>query len=512
MTKTEGRTRIDGFPLNPRSQEKILSILGGKWPRCISEYNFTPDGFVLESGTNRKLIPIYVAGLKKISADATDTIITPLKERGYHILDPLEACKEYLDKPHTREREEEVVDTLCYDVLMPRSKGLIALLNGNDTDISAVAEIATMADTYGPVVGIVEKDETVDMALKRYMDETHFGSLFEGSRAKEEALFYMTRLRSEILNPSTMGEVRHRTSALRHAQNAVADKIPTILKFFDDKGHFPGTLIHDAITGAEQLNADDITLSQLQMTAYLRKTIESKEAFPEFTMRYILTSFLNGADGPIARKMNTTSKEGGIKDASVDRLSEVMIAQLIAQETGMSPELSHTLQVSFQLSTLTKAACEMMGVKTKEGGAGGMIRRRIALYFVLKNLIKLKQLENRDSSQREKIIKSIEKQTNHLIEDSFKKAKERIGLLPMIVDAPVNPESSGASEARKFAAIVLLNNRFGIDIITELNKLSGGTVDFPTLEMLVKENQYIKKSLANAEGFLTRALTIAGYA
>jgi len=68
------------------------------------------------------------------------------------------------------------------------------------------------------------------------------------------------------------------------------------------------------------------------MTGHICDTIRERRAFPRFGFQYILASFLNGADGPVARKMGTVTKEGGIKDAAVDRLSEMMVADLVTDQ------------------------------------------------------------------------------------------------------------------------------------------------------------------------------------
>lgn len=445
-------------------------------------------------------------------------LLHQLKEFGFHVLNLEDASQEYEGALSKSDRGDEIRRTLCFDVLMPRSKAMVILLNGNESDPQTQEEVKSMAENQGPVIGIrtgESSKQPMNEYLRTFMSEGYEGALFEEADAKELGLYYLARLREEIFNPSNVGEASHRTSILRHLQTALADKIPKILVDLDGKKRFPGTKIHDAVSNSEQLNADDITLSQLQMTSYICHMIEEGKPFPDFLIEYFLTSMLNGADGPIARKMGTTSQEGGIKDAAVDRLTEVMIARLIAKQTGMEPELSHRLQVSFQLSTLTKAASEMSGIKTKEGGPGGMIMRRVKLYFILRDLIKLNSLNEGSAHQKNSILRRINSSVEKLIEGSVKKAKERIDRIDKhnvrIIEAPVNPASSGASEARKYAGIVLLNNRIGVDIVGELNLLAGKINMFPSVESLKRNNTYIESSLGRAEEFLKEALTIAGY-
>jgi len=306
--------------------------------------------------------------------------------------------------------------------------------------------------------------------------------------------------------------VQHRDSRLRRLQNIVAPIIPGVIGILDRAGAFPGTRIHEArIDRTRKMNADDITLSQLQMTAHTCEMIRENKYFSTFSFEYLLTSLLNGADGPVARRMGTESPEGGIKDAAVDRLSEVMIARLITQEIGLSDELSHQLQVAFQISTLTKAACEMAGAKTSEGGLGSMIERRTILYYILKDLIKLNKIPNIQKPLQDRLKDDINKRVENLIDGSYQRAKERIRLISEKVrkiEAPEYEESSGTSEARKYAGIVTLNARVGIDIVFELNRLAEGKVEFPTVESL-SERKYIANSLKKAKGFLDAALEIA---
>jgi len=324
--------------------------------------------------------------------------------------------------------------------------------------------------------------------------------------------------------------IKYRDSPLRVLQNVMTPIIPGTIFILNKLGAFPGTNIETTFKEKKRrLNADDITLSQLQMTVHTCKTIsELSEKFPTFDLEFLLTSLLNGADGPVARQMKTTSKEGGIKDAAVDRLSEVMIARLITKELNLPEDLSYKLQVSFQLSTLTKAACEMTNTKTSEGGFGSMLQRRKTLYLILKDLIKLKLNPGLRILERKVITGKINKKINFLINSSFQRARERVNLMELSAqlyhrgllqqnEALKDPNSPAASEARKYAGIVNINNLIGIDIITELNKLTSGSITFPTIEELshhvenADRKSYITESLNNFQGFLNEALKIVGY-
>jgi len=514
--------RADHFHIRQRPEVETLRILGGQYPTCIRNFHFTDDGFVLDKTTGDKLVPLYVAGLENISSSMSAAVMGPLIQMGYHIMDPVTACEEYYSATTSDlGSRDKIESTISNEVLIPRSKVMVAFLEGNEADYTISADIARMALQQGQVVGIKlnpNLEQQINGKITSYLDEELGGALFENINREDvpdkafiESLFYLARLHGELLNPPAAGEVSHRTSPLRGLQNA----LPAYITDQSKKGRFPGTKIEATINAGEQLHADDITLSQLQMTDYICKMIKEGKPFPDFEREYILTSLLNGADGPVARRLGTVSKEGGIKDASVDRLSEIMVVNLIAEKTGMSPKLAEELRVSFQLSTLTKAACEMGGVKTREGGVGGMINRRMALFFILRDLIKINNLGEGSDSEKNTIIGRINSRVHKLIEVSQEKALERIDIMAergiRLVQAPINPASSGASEARKFAAICSINNRTGVDIIDKLNTLAKGRVVFSSLHSLVVADKYIESSLGRAEEFLGEAIRIAGY-
>lgn len=309
-------------------------------------------------------------------------------------------------------------------------------------------------------------------------------------------------------------EATHRTSKFRLLQNRVAPYIPGILGLCDRLGAFPNTKIHDARMEGRELEADEITLTQLQMTGHICDAISERTFYSGFNLQYILTSMLDAADGPVARLRDTVTKEGGIKDAAVDRLSEIMITRLIGRELGLNDDRVHELQIAFQLSTLTKAACEMTGTRTSEGGVGSMIERRKSLFFIMNDLIHLKKIPKSFTPIRNIITARIENKLQSLIKGSNKRAQERIKSIAentKNISAPEDPDSTAADEARKYAGIVYMNMRMGIDMVAELNKLADGTVIFPSLESLKESQPYIEETLNNAERFLNEALQIAGF-
>ena len=307
-------------------------------------------------------------------------------------------------------------------------------------------------------------------------------------------------------------EASHRDSMFRKFQRIVAPIIPGIIGLLDRVGAFTGTDIHDARASGKELHADDITLSQLQIVSNICDSMSDKNFYPGFDFQYLLANLLDGMDGAVARLTGSISKEGGIKDASVDRLSEMMITQLIGKELGLEDEKVRELRVAFQFSTLTKAACELTSTKTSEGGQGSMIERRVALFLIMKDLINLKKIPKSFSSLRNSRTEKINQRLQYLIDASQKRAADRIQSMALknaVITVPDDSESTAADEARKYAGLVHINDLIGINIIEELNSLTGGKLLFPTLEDM-KEKPHIAKALINSQDFLNKALQIAG--
>jgi hypothetical protein len=315
-------------------------------------------------------------------------------------------------------------------------------------------------------------------------------------------------------------EASHRNSWLRKLQNNVSWMIPGLISLGDKIGLFPNTKIHLAKTQGEKIQADDITLSQLQLIKNICDQLKTGNIDDNLSGKFLLATLLDGADGPVARRNHTVSKIGGIKDAAVDRLSEIMIAKLVADEIGLPPEKLRDLCASFQLSTITKAACEMIGAKTSEGGVAGMIQRRLALHSILKDLMRYKKTKNNNMSINLAIKKKIEAKIESLINDGRKRAIERINSIQLsrelynrdlIGRNEVGIEGSSAErEAIKYIGIVILNNRLGIDIVGELNKMTYFEIRFPTVEELVDYYPNLKTTLNDTQTYLETALEIAG--
>lgn len=169
--------------------------------------------------------------------------------------------------------------------------------------------------------------------------------------------------------PSYRGLGKH---ILRGVQDRLQGNIPDIIAKLNNKGFFPGTQIERVLASGQQLVPNDITKTQLEMIAKICRTYREKGFYPSLTHEYLLVNLLDGADGALARHLGMASPEGAMYDVVVDRLSEALLAMLIASERkrygGGPPNLEHDLITAFQLSTLTKASCEMYGIETNEGG------------------------------------------------------------------------------------------------------------------------------------------------
>jgi len=295
-------------------------------------------------------------------------------------------------------------------------------------------------------------------------------------------------------------EASFRDSFFRRFQKAAAPFIPYLLYIGGISGIFNGTEIQKSLKEKRKVTADDITLSQLQIMARVCGRLKDHKYSSKNISEFIIATILDGMDGPVARASGTDSKEGGIKDAAVDRLSEVMFARVVAEELKLTTKEKNVLEASFFLSTLTKAACEMTEVETSEGGAGGMLERRKIMLKILLNLgnpKKEEQLKNDLASLQGNSIKGAEKRIRLI---SQKKDK---------VTAPSDSKSSGASEAIKYAAILGLTEKLGINVQQILNDLAQGAVCFPSAEELERENDYIRVSLQKVQPFINDALCIA---
>ena len=169
------------------------------------------------------------------------------------------------------------------------------------------------------------------------------GTLYSRKESKKYKNVYRIATFEPKVKKRKKNEAQHRDSKLRLIQSALAKHIPGILGYFDSKGFFDNTRVHKAIESKSRIEADYITLTQIEKIAEMCRIIGEHKPYPKFLMEFFLTSLLNGADGPIARELGTVSEAGGIKDAATDRLAEVMIARLISMEMSLSPKIAHRL-------------------------------------------------------------------------------------------------------------------------------------------------------------------------
>lgn len=315
--------------------------------------------------------------------------------------------------------------------------------------------------------------------------------------------------------------VSHRDHPLRAVQARFEGWIPGILSDLYNLGLVHNTPIAHALQRGHKPLPDDVTFSNLWMTVDSAQAITSDGANFQNVRRALVGFSLDGLDGALARQLGIASADGAAKDAIADRLGELHISRLIAdtieRHTHIPYSLRYDLMITMQLSTLTKAASEMCGVHTSEGGIGGMIERRRILLATLKRLGSLNHEPNAD--RRLRIIHKIDLSNIHLIEKSHARALQRAHAIaqsqkhthtgwnnPDLYD----PGSTAATEARKYAIVLALNHTLHLNIEDALNRLSAD-VQFPSTESLVARFPYISESMGNTREFLNRALAIAGF-
>ena len=304
---------------------------------------------------------------------------------------------------------------------------------------------------------------------------------------------------------------------LRRLQRALQRRVPELVVGLNKRGFFPGTQIEKILKEGKKLEPNDITTSQLQMIVRMCTTFREKGLYPHFIRDYLFTNLLDGADGALARQLNMATSEGAMYDVIVDRLSETLLAILIAQERGryegVPENLEHNLVTAFQLSTLTKATCEMFGINTKEGGIGSMIERRRIIFNTLLELGELRKLGSGGGILKRALLKRIDHNNSKLVENSRNGALARIarisekgnGLCPDLNDE-ISP---AAVDARKYVAVLLLNEKLGLEMVDILNGMADGKVNFPKPEELKEKYAYIGISMERMNDLFNEALRIA---
>lgn len=308
-------------------------------------------------------------------------------------------------------------------------------------------------------------------------------------------------------------EVSHRNHPLRAVQSRFEGKVPDLLLWMHGHGMLERTQIDKVLSESGQLHPDDVTMSNLQMTVDSALGIVTDGATRSHVTRALTGWSLDGLDGALARLLGVASTDGAIKDAAADRIGELYIVKLISDELSAAGRASYDrssdYMAAMQLSTLTKAACEMCGVPTGEGGMGSMIERRRILLFTLVNVGKLRH--TRDEWEKSRLAAKIEQDMTALVHKSTTRAVARASTLynwnnPALLD----PTTSAAAEARKYATIILMNRRLHVDMVKRLNSLTP-KAKFPSPEELIKKYPYIAESVNSTESFISRALAIAGF-
>ena len=190
-----------------------------KLPSVLTENKFNEKGLVeTDSGL---LVPAYVAselGFNFPGRYFLDNYLYPrLREAGVLPLCPFTSCAEYLgimpdkDRP-LREHEEywenfvEIIGKVNYETLMPRSKFMIAVMEGDRVDEGVAAETAYFSQHHGPVIGFrtdfrlsENMAAPINGAVRYFMErEEYNGQFFAGPDADKEALKAIKTLAERI--------------------------------------------------------------------------------------------------------------------------------------------------------------------------------------------------------------------------------------------------------------------------------------------------------------------------
>lgn len=314
-------------------------------------------------------------------------------------------------------------------------------------------------------------------------------------------------------------EASSRNYMARLAQSMLSPLVEPSIYVLNRARFFKDTTIERALKDRRVL-PDDLTLSQLEITVQICTTLAARGLYKGFNQEYLLTNLLDGADGLLARRLKKASLEGAMRDVIVDRLSEAVMAKYIATERYSDMEsrtnLQKDLTTAFQLSTLSKAACEACNVETGEGGIGSMLERRRILYSILHDLAVLKTTPESNVVLRNKLLQRIDVNNDAIIRKSKKGAEDRVETLVKAGhttnwnnDNLDNDKSLASGAARKYAAVVLMNKKIDIDTVAFLNQLAEGKITFPSAEDLIGKYSYIPTSLEAIDGFYQDALRIA---
>ncbi len=182
-----------------------------KLPSIIAQNTFNEKGLVeSEEGL---LVPAYVASQFGFNAPGreylNDVFYPALKaDAGVLPLCPFKACDEYLNfsklndetpvKTQTKFWSEfgEIIGKVNYETLMPKSKFMIAVLDGgHGIDDGVSAEIGYYAAKHGRIIGIrsdfrlcENTAAPINMAVRYFLDKGPYnGKFFEGPEAYDKA-------------------------------------------------------------------------------------------------------------------------------------------------------------------------------------------------------------------------------------------------------------------------------------------------------------------------------------
>lgn len=211
------------------SNREILALLG-KYPSVVEKNEFTLGGFVKHD--DRILVPVYVGGDYGFNFKGRffmDQWLRPrLEEAGAFILDPFEACGEFLDFKSLQDDNQtiaqrrlvdkgfnDVINMVNNGILMPRAGYMLAELEGKVLDDGVSSEVAYFASNFGPVIGVrsdirpgENSDSGINAQVKSYMTiEDYGGKYFENPNASEdayvEAIAYLKENIQEMLRDYT---------------------------------------------------------------------------------------------------------------------------------------------------------------------------------------------------------------------------------------------------------------------------------------------------------------------
>lgn len=195
-----------------------------KLPSIIQNTEFDENGFAKTD--SNLLVPAYVASQLGFSTSGTeqlDRFYNRLRdEAGVLTLCPFTACGEYLDLSRLDDLKtidevsnfwdnfNNIIGPVNYGELMPRSKFMIAILDGGHAlDDGVSAEIGFYAAEYKgerPIVGIrsdlrlTENPEApINLAVRYFIDQGPYnGSFFNGPDAYDKAIGSIAKLVEKI--------------------------------------------------------------------------------------------------------------------------------------------------------------------------------------------------------------------------------------------------------------------------------------------------------------------------